>query len=265
MSGGREAAVSRAFVELANSMVDGFDVVDLLGTLTGECARLLDIASAGLLLADRRSVLHVVAASSEATRALELFQVQREQGPCLDCFHTGAPVSVPDLSQEVERWPAFVGAAREAGFVSVHALPMRLRDNVLGALGLFGDARGALNDEDLELGQALAHVASVALVTERATSDRAAVADQLQSALTSRVVVEQAKGLLAQLGQLEMDQAFTALRRYSRDHNERLGDVAGRVVSRELRGEDLLAHAVAKGELADSELSRRLARHRLTP
>lgn len=250
MTGGREAAVSQAFVDLANSMVDGVDVVDLLGGLTADCARLLDIASAGLLLADRRSVLHVVAASSEATRNLELFQLQREQGPCLDCFHSGAAVSVPDLSEESERWPDFVGAALSAGFASLHALPMRLQDNVLGALGLFGTTPGPLNDDDLGLGQALAHVASVALISDRATSDRAVVAEQLQSALTSRVLVEQAKGLLAQLGGLDMDQAFAALRRYSRDHNQRLGDVARKVVSRELRGQAVLDFAVSKGEFS---------------
>jgi transcriptional regulator with GAF, ATPase, and Fis domain len=249
VSAGREAAVSRAFVQLANGMVDGVDVVDLLGTLTTECARLLDIASAGLLLADRHAVLHVVAASSEATRSLELFQLQRDQGPCLDCFHSGTPVSVPDLAAEAARWPAFVGAAQSAGFASLHALPMRLRDNVLGALGLFGTTAGALGDDDLDLGQALAHVASVALVSDRATADHAAVAEQLQSALTSRVLVEQAKGLLAQLGGLEMAQAFEALRHFSRDHNERLTDVAGRVVSRTLPAQQVLSHALSKGEL----------------
>lgn len=252
MTGGREAAVSAAFVQLASSMVEGVDVVDLLGTLTTECARLLDIASAGLLLADQRSVLHVVAASSEATRSLELFQLQREQGPCLDCFNTGTPVSVPDLGAEAERWPSFVGAAQQAGFASVHALPMRLKDHVLGTLGLFGTTAGALDTGDLDLGQALAHVASVALVADRASSDRAIVAEQLTSALSSRVLVEQAKGLLAQLGGLEMDQAFAALRRYSRDRNERLSDVAGRVVARELAGQAVIDHALTKGELRTS-------------
>lgn len=246
---GREAAVSKAFVDLTSSMVDGVDVVDLLGGLTADCARLLDIASAGLLLADRRSVLHVVAASSEATRNLELFQLQRDQGPCLDCFHSGMAVSVPDLSTEAERWPDFVGAARNAGFASLHALPMRLQDNVLGALGLFGTAVGPLSDDDLSLGQALAHVASVALLTDRVIRDRTVVAEQLQNALTTRVLVEQAKGLLAQLGDLDMDQAFAALRRYSRDRNERLGEVSQRLVSRELPGREVLDHAVAKGEI----------------
>lgn len=249
MTAGREADVSRAFMDLADSMVGGVDVVDLLGGLTTDCARLLDVASAGLLLADRRSALHVVAASSEATRTLEIFQLQREQGPCLDCYSGGRPVTVPDLEQERSRWPVFVPAALDAGFASVHALPLRLADNVLGALGLFGSAPGRLNDEDLRLGQALAHVACVALVADRATTDRALLADQLQSALTTRVSIEQAKGLLAQLGQLDMDQAFAALRRYSQDHNERLGTVATRLTSRELKPQDVLDHARAKGTL----------------
>lgn len=156
--------MSQAFVSLANNLVDEGDVIELLTSLTTDCARLLDIASAGLLLADHRRALHLVAASSEATRDLELFQLQRDQGPCLDCFRTGAPVSVPDLRDERERWPAFAAAAAGAGFVAVHAVPMRLRDNVLGALGLFGATAGPLNDDDLALAQALAHVASVALV-----------------------------------------------------------------------------------------------------
>ena len=252
MSGGREAAVSQAFMDLADSMVGGVDVVDLLAGLTADCARLLDVASAGLLLADRRAVLHVVAASSEATRTLEVFQLQRDQGPCLDCFHSGSPVGVPDLSEEAARWPEFVPAALDAGFASLHALPLRLADNVLGAMGLFGSAPGRLNDDDLRLGQALAHVASVALVADRATSDQTVLTEQLQSALTTRVRIEQAKGLLAQLGQLEMDQAFTALRRYSQDHNQRLGDVAARVAARELPVQTVLDHAAAKGALRTS-------------
>lgn len=249
MTGGREAEISQAFVALANTLVEGVDALDVLGGLTADCARLLDISSAGLLLADRRDVLHVVAASSEATRNLELFQLQREQGPCLDCFRTGAAVSVPDLSEQTDRWPTFVPAAREAGFESLHALPMRIKDNVLGALGLFGATPGPLNDEDLQLGQALAHVACVALVSDRAATDRALVAEQLQHALTSRVLVEQAKGLLAQLGALDMNQAFAVLRRYSRDHNERLGEVARRLVQRDLVSQDVLDYAMSREDL----------------
>lgn len=252
MTGGREAAVSQAFMDLADNMVGGVDVVELLGGLTTDCARLLDIASAGLLLADQRAVLHVVAASSEATRTLEIFQLQAEQGPCLDCYRSGTAVRVPDLSEEEERWPAFVPVALKAGFASLHALPLRLADNVLGALGLFGSTPGELDNDDLRLAQALAHVASVALVADRATKDRRVLAEQLQSALTSRVVIEQAKGLLAQLGDLDMDQAFAALRRFSQDHNERLSSVAARLTARQLPAKAVLDHATAKGERGPS-------------
>jgi transcriptional regulator with GAF, ATPase, and Fis domain len=224
--------VTEAFVSLASSLTTGYDVVDLLNTLTSQCAQLLDVASAGLLLADRLGVLHVLAASTESTRQLELFQLQRDEGPCLDCYRSGQPVSVADLQAATTRWPLFVAGAAIAGFASVHALPMRLRENTLGALGLFGATAGVLNDDDLRLGQALADVASVALVQDKASADKAIVNEQLQNALTSRVIVEQAKGVVAQVGQLDMNQAFAALRRYGRRHNLRLHDVAHAVVSR---------------------------------
>lgn len=191
-------------------------------------------------------MLHVVAASSEATRALEVYQLQREQGPCLDCYHTGAPVNVPDLVAETARWPLFVEAAADAGFASVHALPVRLRDNVLGTMGLFGRHVGALDDDDLSLGQALADVAAVAIVQDKAAADSALVNEQLQTALTSRVLVEQAKGVLAQRGDLTMKRSFVVLRRYARDHNLRLTDVARAVAGRELSAQRLLDHSRAR-------------------
>ena len=240
-----EGDVTRAFVSLSSSLANGADVVDLLTDLTADCARLLDIASAGLLLADERGVLHVMAASSERTRELEVFQVQRADGPCRDCYLTGEAISVPDMAQ-TDRWPQFGPAARAAGFVSVHALPMRLRELRLGTLGLFGTTAGALNDADLVLGQALADVASVALVQDRTVTDRAAVNQQLQIALTSRVVLEQAKGLLAQQGDLDMAGAFQVLRRYARDHNLRLTDLARAVATRELPGRQILEHVAAR-------------------
>jgi hypothetical protein len=243
----REAEVADAFVSLASSLANGYDVVDLLSQLTAECVRLLNVPAAGLLLADGLGVLHLLAASSERMRLLELFQLQRDEGPCRDCFHSGAPVSVPDLDEERERWPQFVPAALEAGFASVHAVPMRWRDEVLGSLGLFGTDVGALEPRDLALGQALADVATVALVQEQAAVDRIAVNDQLQQALTSRIVIEQAKGLLAQQGDLDMLTAFAILRRYARDHNRRLTDLAQEVVERKLSARELLHHARSKG------------------
>jgi GAF domain-containing protein len=246
----REHAVTEAFVNLASSLANGYDVVDLLHQLTADCVRILEVSAAGLLLADALGELHLVAAAPERVRLLELFQLQRGQGPCYESFRTGLPVSVEDLTK-AERWPQLAPAARDAGFRSVHALPLRLRDNVLGALGLFGAREGALPDEDLALGQALADVACVALVQQRAAADRVAVNEQLQEALVSRVVIEQAKGLLAQRGDLGMVAAFNVLRRYARDHNLRLTEVAQQVVSRQLSAGDLVEHARSSGvELA---------------
>ena len=197
----------------------------------------------GILLADPRGVLHLVAASSETSRSLELFQLQRDHGPCLDCYRSGSAVMVADLRAERDRWPAFVPFAIDAGFASVHAVLLRLRDDVLGAMGLSGDHAGVLDDDDLSLAQALGYVAAVALTQERAASDAARVNEQLQRALDSRVVLEQAKGVLAQRGGLEMEQAFAVLRRYARDHNLRLTDVAAAVVARRLPAERLVDHA----------------------
>ena len=244
MSTPREHEITRAFVSIANGMAEGADIVDLLSGLTSDCARLLDIASAGLLLADGHGTLHVLAASSERTRDLEIFQLQRDEGPCLDCFHSGQQVSVNDLRLEAKRWPQFVAAATATGFAAVHALPMRLRGTTLGALNLFGATPGALAADDLDLAQALAHVASIAIVTDKAPSNKETLDQQLQSALTSRVAIEQAKGVLAQLGSLDMDQAFAVLRRYARDHNAPLSDVAQQLVSRKLSVQQVLDHSM---------------------
>jgi len=242
----RERSITTALVSLTSHLVGQLDVVDLLTELTADCERLLDVASAGLLLADGRGVLHVLAASSERTRSLELLQLQRDEGPCLDSYHGHAPVLVPDLRRERERWPHFVDAATEAGFVSVHALPMRLRDRPLGTLGLFGTEVGSLNADDLSLAQAMADVASIALIANQAADDQAVLTKTLQGALSSRVVIEQAKGLLAQLGGLEMPEAFAVLRRYARDHNRRFHDVADHLVSRQLDAASVLTDARAR-------------------
>jgi GAF domain-containing protein len=243
MTDSREREIIRAFVDLSSELVDDYDVVEVLSLLTTSCASLLDVASAGLLLADGRGVLHLAASSSERAHHLEVFQLQRDEGPCLDCYRDGEAVIVPDLAAEEKRWPHFFQAARAVDFVSVHALPMRLRDTVLGTLGLFGDEAGRLDDEDLALAQALVHVVSVAIVNEKSAADLATINSQLQHALTSRIVVEQAKGVIAQTGGVEMEVAFGVLRRYARDHGRRLSDVAGEVVNRGLRGETLLEHA----------------------
>lgn len=246
VTGERETQIVEAFVALARGLADGVESAELLDVLTERCVAILDVAAAGLLLGDGRRHLHVLAASSQSTRDLEVFQIQSDEGPCRDCYRSGTPVSVPDLAEATDRWPRFVPRARSAGFASVHAVPMRLRDDVLGALGLFGSSPGSLQTRDLEVAQALADVATVALLQENATADRAAVTAQLQTALNTRIVLEQAKGVLAYAGGLDVVAAFDALRRYARDHNLRLSAAASAVVARHVSAREVLDHERAR-------------------
>lgn len=226
----REARVLAAVVSLVDSLLDDFDVVELLTELTERCALLLDVASAGFLLADPRRHLHLMAATSEKTRELELFQLQAEEGPCLDCYASGQPVSVSDLAAAAQRWPRFAAAARDAGFASVHAVPMRAAGMVLGALGLFGTRVGALGEADVLVGQTLAHIACVAILQEHAPTP-VTVLPRLHTALSSRVVVEQAKGFLRERLDVSVEQAFQLLRRYARTHGEHLTEVSRRLIT----------------------------------
>jgi transcriptional regulator with GAF, ATPase, and Fis domain len=228
----REPEVTATLIRLADSLVEDFDLVDVLDELARDCVRLLGVTAAGLLLAGPTGDLHVMAASSEQTRLLELFQLQGEQGPCLDCFHSGEPVSATDLATDSQRWPLFARAALDTGYRSVHALPLRLRQQILGALNLFGDKPGALSEPVARLGQALADMATITILHERALRESEHVAAQLQTALVSRIVIEQAKGVLAERGDLTMDDAFQVLRKHARDHNLRLHDVALGIVER---------------------------------
>ena len=231
----REGPVGRAFVELADTMVAEYDAIDLLDRLIGFCMDLLPADAAGIMLADARRELRVVAASSEAAELMELLQLQNDEGPCLDCFQSAAPVSIADLAGAVDRWPRFTAAVAERGqFRAVHAIPLRLRGEAIGALNLFDREPGQLPDADLALGQALADVATIGILQERAIRRGEVVNEQLQAALTSRVTIEQAKGVLGQHSSVGMDAAFDRLRRYARSHNEKLADVAARVVRREL-------------------------------
>jgi GAF domain-containing protein len=218
------------FVEMADTLVDDFDVIDFLHILTERCVELLGISAAGLLLTDQRDALQVVAASSERTRLLELFQLQTDHGPCLDCFRTGQPVSVADLTT-AGRWPHFTAAAAEVGFAAVHAVPMRLRNDVIGALNLFDTNPGALDKDKLRIGQALADVATIGLLQQRAIRRRDAVTEQLQTALNSRIMIEQAKGVIAERLHLDVDAAFTLLRSGARSRNRRLSELAQAVVN----------------------------------
>jgi GAF domain-containing protein len=224
-----EIQLADVFVEMADTLVDDFDVIDFLHVLTERCVHLLGVSAAGLLLTDQQGALQVVAASSERTRLLELFQLQTDQGPCVDCFRTGRPVSVVDLTT-AGRWPRFAAAAAEVGFASVHAVPMRLRAEVIGALNLFDIHPGALDEGKLRIGQALADVATIGLLQQRAIHRRDILTEQLQTALNSRVLIEQAKGVLAERLQLDMAEAFTLLRSDARSRNRRLSDLAQAIV-----------------------------------
>jgi transcriptional regulator with GAF, ATPase, and Fis domain len=218
--------LSDTFVELTDTMVADFDVIDFLHVLTDRSVQLLDVSAAGLLLADQRGELRVVAASSEAARLLELFQLQSDQGPCLDCFRSGRPVTAGNLAAEATRWPQFAPAARQAGFAAVQALPMRLRDQVIGALNLFRAAPGTFDPADVRVGQAMADVATISLLHERSMRRSDTLNEQLQTALNSRVIIEQAKGKLAERLGLDMSQAFSLLRDHARARNLRLSDLA---------------------------------------
>lgn len=221
---GRETLVLDAVVTLVDSLLADFDVIDLLTELTERCTDLLDAGSAGLLLVGPDRNLHLMAATSSRTRDIELFQLQAREGPCLECYRTGEPVSVADLRAAAQRWPDFVATAVDAGFRSVHALPMRAAGSVLGALGLFGTSTGQLAPADLAVAQTLAHVATVAILQEHAPTP-GNLLPRLSSALTRQIVVEQAKGLVHdQLG-LPIDRALTVLRAYARTHGEHLSDV----------------------------------------
>jgi transcriptional regulator with GAF, ATPase, and Fis domain len=224
-----ETALAEVLVEMADTLVDDFDVIDFLHVLTERCVQLLDVSAAGILLTDQLETLQLVAASSERTRLLELFQLQTDQGPCVDCFNTGEPLSVPDI-RVAGRWPRFTAAAAEVGFVSVHALPMRLRAQVIGALNLFGVEPGALDADRLRAGKALADVATIGLLQQRAIRHADIVSVQLQTALNSRVLIEQAKGVLAERLQVDLDESFALLRHAARSRNRRLSELAQAVV-----------------------------------
>ncbi len=236
------------FVEMADTLVDDFDLIDFLHTLTKRCVQLLGVTAAGLLLADGRGELQVVAASSERTRLLELFQLQANQGPCLDCFRTGNAVSVEDLPT-AGKWPAFTVAAADVGFAAVHALPMKLRTEVIGALNLFEISAGALSPEKLRIGQALADIATVGLLQQRAIQARDVLTEQLQSALNSRVLIEQAKGLLAERLRIDVDHAFRILRGAARDRNQKLSELAQALVDgRETLPASSIGHSLRAGK-----------------
>jgi transcriptional regulator with GAF, ATPase, and Fis domain len=217
------------FVELADTLVDEFDVIDFLHLLVDRSVELLDVDAAGLLLADQHGRLQLIASSNEQVRLLELFQLQNDDGPCLDAFRSGTRVSAADLSA-ADGWPRFAEAAADAGFAAVDALPMRLRKELIGALNLFRVEPGDLDGPALRTAQALVDVATIGLLQERSLRHQEILTEQLQTALNSRVVIEQAKGLVAERLGVDMEEAFAALRAYARRYGLKLSNVASNVI-----------------------------------
>jgi GAF domain-containing protein len=226
---GQPARLAETFVVLADTLVADFDVADLLDLLVQAAVEVLGATAAGLLITDQQGVLRVAASSSEATGLLEAFQLQAEEGPCLDAFHTKRPVTA-DLTDLATPWPTFAPVAVSLGLRSVHALPMRLRDQSIGALNLF-HTQTQPQDVDLRVAQALADAATIGILHQQGARAGNLVNEQLQAALNSRVVIEQAKGVLAATGGNDMDTAFQQLRRYARDHNAKLGELAGQIAN----------------------------------
>ncbi|MGA8116473.1 MAG: GAF and ANTAR domain-containing protein [Actinocatenispora sp.] len=219
------------FVQLADTLVDDYDVIDVLDQLTHRCVDLLDVHAAGLMLVDAHGHLQLAAASTETARILELLQLQEDEGPCLECFHTGEAVAEPDVSTTTSEWPRFAAAASEAGLISVQAVPMRLRETTIGTLNLFRDRAGTFDELDLRIAQALADAATIGILQHRAVTRHEVLTEQLQTALNSRVIIEQAKGVLAERLGLDMEDAFAVLREQSRARRVRLVELASQVLS----------------------------------
>jgi len=231
----REEQIIEAFVSIADTLIAEFDIPDYMDSLAMRCQELLDVEAAGLLLADPLGRPQVVATSSHQAHLLEVFETQSDDGPCVECLHTGRIVedtdADPHRSTQPERWPEFTQLRREHGFGSVYAIPLRLRDDIIGALNLFRESPSALGEIDLKLARGLADMAAIGLLQERAIHGHRIVADQLQTALNTRIRIEQAKGVLAERYGIDMNEAFTTIRNYARSHNQRLADVTHLILS----------------------------------
>lgn len=224
-----QSLLVRSLVELADQLVDDFDLVDLLSLLAERCVAALDVAAAGVMLAAPSGALELIASSSDAMRTLELFQLQADQGPCVEAFRSGQPEVSTDLTAAGSRWPAFSARAAGEGFRSAHSLPMRLRGRTLGALNLLHVESGPLAGSEVTAAQALADIATIAIVQHRVVIDARTLTDQLNTALNSRIVIEQAKGRISQATGADMDRAFRRLRNHARSHGLRLSDLAEQV------------------------------------
>jgi GAF domain-containing protein len=245
----REELLAATFVELADTLIADFDVIELLTRLGERCLQLLDATGTGILLGDQMGTLHVMAASSDQAELLELFQLQEDEGPCLDCYRGGEAVVCADLAA-TNRWPRFGPVALEAGLRSVHAFPMRLRDRVVGTLDLFVAEPRPLSPADIAVGQALADAATIAILQDGAARDARTTVNQFRHALNSRVTIEQAKGVLSERQDITTDEAFSQLRAASRKHRLKLSSLAGAIVARTVPD-----HVVADLSVADTTIA----------
>jgi GAF domain-containing protein len=230
----RDDRLLSTFAKLADTLVADYDVVDLLQLLVDSCRELLDVSEAGILLADEGGELELVASTSESSRIVETMQLAAEQGPCIESFRGGTVVSVPDIAASAERWRTFAQGAAEQGFLSAFAIPMRLRDTTIGTLNLLRRELGDLESEHQLAAQAFADVATIGILHERSLRESAILAEQLQSALNSRVLIEQAKGVVSQTRGIPIDEAFTVIRNYARSHQTGVSAVAAQIVDRRL-------------------------------
>ena len=228
----RAERVSAAFVRITDTLVADYDVLDLLHALVEVSIDLLDAAAAGLLLADPQGELQVLASTSERSQLVEILQLRAGAGPCVECYQTGTAIEVEDIRSLNGKWPGFQKAALSQGFRSVHAVPMRVHGKIIGAMGLFGEHPGALTREDSAIGQALADVATISILQERTSRESALVNEQLQRALNSRVLIEQAKGVIAQTAAVDMEEGFRRLRDHARTNNQSLHDTAQHIINR---------------------------------
>jgi GAF domain-containing protein len=230
----RESRINAAFVAVADTLTSDFDVIELLNTLVVECTEILNVDAGGLMLADGSGRLQLMASTSEDADLVETMQLASDSGPCIECFTTGAPVSVADMAEIEERWPEFFAAAMAGGFGSAHATPLKLRGEIIGTLNLFATRSGDLTEADIALAQALSDVATISLLQERFSRESNVVAEQLQNALNSRITIEQAKGMLAHSHSLSMGEAFALLRAYARSNNLTIRAVAEGITEREI-------------------------------
>lgn len=238
----REVRLGHFFVRLADNLVNDFDIIDHLNDLVSSSLDLFDLAGAGLMLADPNGQLRVMAASSEEARVLELFELQNRQGPCLDSYQAGAAVSAVADTEQTQRWPLVAEHFRQLGYGPVYAFPMRLRDQTIGALNLFRTPESPLSDDDLTIAQAMSDAATISVLQHRAAEAHGRLAAQLQTALNSRIAIEQAKGVIAQYADVDMDQAFAILRRHARNTNQGLSDLAAGIASGRLQPGLLVGH-----------------------